>query len=652
MRFFRKNIKLKGRLFTVTKKKYPLAKFSGSCFFFSSISKIDQPALDPNLLTTRNNDSNGLNCTNSIHAVKDPTSFKKFKDSKSFMNPENKPNSLLESDLSRTQSKLKPILSQPQANCTGTADLNSLGQGPDIPIQIPGSAQTINNLNATLQKDPLKTQSQINGILFPVKPIYIAPRNQIMLCHGLYGFDYKGPSKIPFLQIHYWTGIAKALRDLGSKVHVGRVSSTGGIKKRAHDLHHQLKTKIEPTADKQAKVNLLAHSMGGLDSRYLITHIRPNVFKSNYKVSSLTTISTPHNGSPFMDWCRDYLGLGNLIDSDLGVVSEPIISTIEAANFKRDKQIATLVRSLLDTPINDHQNSLNQLMYNSTAPEFLSNSNEADSIYSKIEPDSTLAEDLKGVAVNDKRLGDFADLLKYVMAKCNFLNVKDASDSNNKMHLHSYTDSLSFSDISAKNSGVTGWGVTGGSHLGQIIVLLRQLFNRLMYLLDQPAYYCLTTNYCTNIFNPRTPQMPDVSYYSYGAKINVDKGCNITSPLYFPHSIVYKAEGDNDGLVSLKSAQYGEYIETLECDHYELTNKNRVSSFLRFFLRPLINNQKKPDGSSTNLDNQTAGGDGRIEFGFEPGNTMYNSGNKKPSEEFDAIEFYLRAATRLYNQGH
>ncbi|OMJ07865.1 Lipase 2 [Smittium culicis] len=652
MRFFRKNIKLKGRLSTSAKKKLPLAKFSGSCFFYSSISKVDEPASDPNLLTSRSNDSNNFTSAKSIPAVKKLTSTEPYKITKIFMGSENEPNFPLDPDIFPTQSKLKPNLSQPPANCTRVADLNPLSQSSNISIPIPSSFQTNSSLNTTLQKETPKAQSQINGILFPVKPIYIAPRNQIMLCHGLYGFDYKGPSKIPFLQIHYWTGIAKALQDLGSKVHVGKVSSTGGIKKRAHDLHHQLKTKIEPTSDKQAKVNLLAHSMGGLDSRYLITHIQPNVFKSNYKVSSLTTISTPHNGSPFMDWCRDYLGLGNLIDSDLGVVSKPIISTIEAANFKRDKQIATLVRSLLDTPINDHENSLNQLMYNSNAPEFLSNSNETDSIYSKIEPDSTLAEDLKGVAVNDKRLGDFADLLKYVMAKCNFLNTKDASDSKSKMHLHSYTDSLSFSDISAKNSGVTGWGVTGGSHLGQIVVLLRQLLNRLMYLLDQPAYYCLTTNYCTNIFNPRTPQMNGVSYYSYGARINIDKGCNITSPLYFPHSVVYKAEGDNDGLVSLKSAQYGEYIETLECDHYELTNKNRVSSFLRFFLKPLINNQKKPDISSTHPDKQADGSNSGIELGLEPGNTMYNSSNKNPSDEFDAIEFYLRAATKLYNQGH
>lgn len=43
----------------------------------------------------------------------------------------------------------------------------------------------------------------------------------------------------------------------------------------------------------------MAHSMGGLDCRHLITHVRP----TEYVPLSLTSISTPHHGSPFMDWC-------------------------------------------------------------------------------------------------------------------------------------------------------------------------------------------------------------------------------------------------------------------------------------------------------------------------------------------------------------
>ncbi|KAK5815083.1 Alpha/Beta hydrolase protein [Linnemannia elongata] len=99
-----------------------------------------------------------------------------------------------------------------------------------------------------------------------VSSCYSAPRHPIVLCHGLFGFDKMGPDTIPYLQIHYWKGIQKALTKLGAKV------------------------------------------FGGLDCRYLISHIHDK----NYKVKSLTTLSTPHRGSPVMDWFRDSIGVGHL----------------------------------------------------------------------------------------------------------------------------------------------------------------------------------------------------------------------------------------------------------------------------------------------------------------------------------------------------
>ncbi|KAI8371338.1 uncharacterized protein BYT42DRAFT_594946 [Radiomyces spectabilis] len=98
----------------------------------------------------------------------------------------------------------------------------------------------------------------------PVTPNYIAPRAPIALCHGLYGFDKRGPELFPLLQVHYWGGIEEALAKLGAKV------------------------------------------IGGLDCRYLVSHIK----NRPYHVQSLTTISTPHRGSPVMDWFRDHVGVG------------------------------------------------------------------------------------------------------------------------------------------------------------------------------------------------------------------------------------------------------------------------------------------------------------------------------------------------------
>lgn len=101
-----------------------------------------------------------------------------------------------------------------------------------------------------------------------------------------------GPSQF---QRHYWSEILEILKKkVGAEVIVTSVPSTGSIQERAKTLDLLLKDRA-----KGKEVNFLAHSMGGLDCRQLITHIRP----VDYKPLSLMTVATPHRGSPFMDWC-------------------------------------------------------------------------------------------------------------------------------------------------------------------------------------------------------------------------------------------------------------------------------------------------------------------------------------------------------------
>ncbi|KAJ3771310.1 alpha beta-hydrolase [Lentinula raphanica] len=130
------------------------------------------------------------------------------------------------------------------------------------------------------------------------------PRSPIVLCHGLYGFDTRGPSSFPSLQIRYWSNVLNVLRDkMKAEVIVTAVPGTGSIATRAESLDRQLRDRAAGRG-----LNFLAHSMGGLDCRHLISRVRP----TEYTPLSLTTVSTPHRGSPFMDWCSDNLGLGRL----------------------------------------------------------------------------------------------------------------------------------------------------------------------------------------------------------------------------------------------------------------------------------------------------------------------------------------------------
>ncbi|KAF8529310.1 Alpha/Beta hydrolase protein [Hysterangium stoloniferum] len=130
-----------------------------------------------------------------------------------------------------------------------------------------------------------------------------APRHPIVLCHGLYGFDVRGPEAFPKLRMHYWSNVLHVLRKkVGATVVVTGVPGTGSIASRAERMDRFLKENV-PGKD----INFLAHSMGGLDCRHLITHIQPQ----EYRPMSLTSLSVPHRGSPFMDWCLANIGIGS-----------------------------------------------------------------------------------------------------------------------------------------------------------------------------------------------------------------------------------------------------------------------------------------------------------------------------------------------------
>ena len=191
-----------------------------------------------------------------------------------------------------------------------------------------------------------------------IKPIknYKPPRYPIVFCHGLSGFDQlilipsmkqllnllknhiqmlatdqndlspfdtnittdnnitstpisSSSSSISssFLAIDYWIGIQKYLTSMGCQVYIAKVPGFGSIESRALTLHKLLNhialsnTKTFPQ-DKKVKFNLIAHSMGGLDCRYLISRISDDSERENYKIVSLTTICTPHRGSEMADF--------------------------------------------------------------------------------------------------------------------------------------------------------------------------------------------------------------------------------------------------------------------------------------------------------------------------------------------------------------
>jgi len=129
----------------------------------------------------------------------------------------------------------------------------------------------------------------------------------IVLAHGIARFDFLTAHllrtldlfgldlQIPADGLNYFKGIARNLRNNGFDVYQAQVSFAAPLPQRAADLRNEVNTALS-LRDK-AKVNIIAHSMGGLDARYMIV----NGGMAD-KVATLTTIGTPHLGTTFADW--------------------------------------------------------------------------------------------------------------------------------------------------------------------------------------------------------------------------------------------------------------------------------------------------------------------------------------------------------------
>jgi triacylglycerol lipase len=112
----------------------------------------------------------------------------------------------------------------------------------------------------------------------------------IVLVHGLFGFDKLAMGA--WVWTHYFRGIPEMLRKAGNRVFLARLHPTDGTVERAL----QLKRLLDAEAPNEP-VHLIAHSLGGLDCRHLISRLGMAA-----RVLSLTTIGTPHRGSAFADW--------------------------------------------------------------------------------------------------------------------------------------------------------------------------------------------------------------------------------------------------------------------------------------------------------------------------------------------------------------
>ena len=109
----------------------------------------------------------------------------------------------------------------------------------------------------------------------------------ILLVHGIFFRDFE--------KLNYWGRIPDELVRNGATIYYGNHSSSLAVKDSAEELATRIKQIIKETKCK--KVNVIAHSKGGLDTRYAIANLGMDKY-----IASLTMINTPNHGCLFADY--------------------------------------------------------------------------------------------------------------------------------------------------------------------------------------------------------------------------------------------------------------------------------------------------------------------------------------------------------------
>ena len=160
-------------------------------------------------------------------------------------------------------------------------------------------------------------------------------RYPLVLIHGVLWRD--------LYYFNYWGRIPKALRKYGSVIYYGHQEAAGSIEQNGKSLADVVLKVVQETGCE--KVNIIAHSKGGLDARYTI-----NMPGMDRYIASLTSLGVPHRGSPLIDlfcWFPDGLyrfvsGVFDFIFKKMGdknpdvYLSTRQISTKDCERFNRE----------------------------------------------------------------------------------------------------------------------------------------------------------------------------------------------------------------------------------------------------------------------------------------------------------------------------
>ena len=114
-----------------------------------------------------------------------------------------------------------------------------------------------------------------------------ATKYPILFVHGVFFRDSR--------LLNYWGRIPAALKENGAKIYYGEMQSALSVEDSAKELARRIEDIVATTGC--GKLNIIAHSKGGLDSRYAISKLGCDKY-----IASLTTVNTPHHGCLFAEY--------------------------------------------------------------------------------------------------------------------------------------------------------------------------------------------------------------------------------------------------------------------------------------------------------------------------------------------------------------
>ncbi|MCR5595656.1 MAG: triacylglycerol lipase [Lachnospiraceae bacterium] len=117
-------------------------------------------------------------------------------------------------------------------------------------------------------------------------------RYPLLMVHGVFFRDFKQGF------LNYWGRIPDDLKLNGATVYYGSQQSAASVAECGAEIADRIRQIVRETGCE--KVNIIAHSKGGLDSRYAVSKCGVSDM-----VASITTINTPHRGCEFADYLLD-----------------------------------------------------------------------------------------------------------------------------------------------------------------------------------------------------------------------------------------------------------------------------------------------------------------------------------------------------------